>query len=397
MSGEVKHSAQVGLKNLVYAIMNDDETYNAVKSLSPAISAKVTPKVNQDTLNADDETAETSTVLSETDIELNTQDVPLAIQADLLGHRVDSNGVLIANSDDVAPYVAVGFKSMKGNGTYRYIWLLKGRFEEITEDYETKADKVKFSTPTLKATFITRKKDGNWIYKTDDDAGYTGGDNWFSKVYEPISDVTPLSVESMPTTGATGIAANSDIVFDFNKEMDSSTITTANIFLTKEDGNSIDSTIMLSSDKKTATLHPAASLTSGSYIAMLTKNVKSVSGVSLTSNFAVKFTVITDADPLTATTVPVDAATGVAASSGVVFTFSKTVDTSTINSSNLSLIKEDGTLIPTTLTVGTDNKTVTMKPNENLASGAYMAIASTGIKSSGGAALSTEIVVNFTV
>jgi len=44
----------------------------------------------------------------------------------LLGHSV-TGGVLIKKSTDTAPYVALGFKSKKSNGSYRYVWLYKGK------------------------------------------------------------------------------------------------------------------------------------------------------------------------------------------------------------------------------------------------------------------------------
>lgn len=113
-----KHSAQIGLEHLVYAIMHDDGiTYDPPKLLSPAIEAKITPKTNSDTLYADDKSVENATTLGEIDVELQTQDVPLQAQADLLGHKIDEKGVLVHNGTDDTPYVAIGFKSKKGDNS----------------------------------------------------------------------------------------------------------------------------------------------------------------------------------------------------------------------------------------------------------------------------------------
>lgn len=44
----------------------------------------------------------------------------------LLGNAVDDNGVLVRTATDKPPYFAVGFKSEKSNGKYRFVWLYKG-------------------------------------------------------------------------------------------------------------------------------------------------------------------------------------------------------------------------------------------------------------------------------
>jgi len=183
-------SALVGLESLHYAILTDGATptYGVPAIIAPAITAKITPKVNMDMLYADNKGIEVAQTLSEVDVELNTQDIPLEVQAALLGHTLDSTkGVLTKSANDIAPYVAIGFKAKKANGKYRYVWLLKGMFQELEEDYATKEDKVKFSTPTLKGTFLPRQ-DGAIEYTADEDSGYTGGDSgWFTAVYTPTT------------------------------------------------------------------------------------------------------------------------------------------------------------------------------------------------------------------
>lgn len=54
----------------------------------------------------------------------------LTSRAKLQGDKV-VEGVLIA------PTLALGFKSKKNNGKYRYVWLLKGKFELTADEYDT--------------------------------------------------------------------------------------------------------------------------------------------------------------------------------------------------------------------------------------------------------------------
>ena len=148
-------------------------------------NVKISPKSNSDTLYADNKAVETVSTLGEVEVELETQDLPLEVQAVLLGHTLDAaSKVMSYEADDNAPYVAVGFKVKKGNGKYRYVWLLKGKFSEPEEEHSTQEDKTKFQTPKLKGTFLTRA-DGRWKYTADEDSGFTGGASWFTNVYAP--------------------------------------------------------------------------------------------------------------------------------------------------------------------------------------------------------------------
>ncbi|APM39870.1 major tail protein [Clostridium kluyveri] len=121
MSGVV-NSAPIGVENLVYAVLTDETTatYGTPALISPAINVKISPKSNSDTLYADNKAVETVSTLGEVEVELETQDLPLEVQAILLGHTLDAaSKVMSYEADDNAPYVAVGFKVKKGNGKYR--------------------------------------------------------------------------------------------------------------------------------------------------------------------------------------------------------------------------------------------------------------------------------------
>lgn len=186
---DVTNSAPIGIENLVYAVLNDEKTktYEAPALISPAIKVKINPKSNSDTLYADNRAVETVSSMGEIQVEIETQDLPLEVQAVLLGHKLDTTTkVMCYEANDIAPYVATGFKIKKADGKYRYVWLLKGKFSEPEEEHATQEDKTKFHTPKLKGTFLTRE-DGKWKYTADEDSGFTGGATWFDKVYdEPV-------------------------------------------------------------------------------------------------------------------------------------------------------------------------------------------------------------------
>ncbi|MFZ3132886.1 MAG: major tail protein [Desulfosporosinus sp.] len=99
----------------------------------------------------------------------------------------------------------------------------------------------------------------------------------------------------------------------------------------------------------------------------------------------------------TVTSVPIDTAFGVAVGANVVFTFSIAIQPATITSSNVFLMKTDGTLIAAALSVDATNKIVTLNPNASLDAGTYIAVCNSAVKSVAGIPLAANTIVNFTV
>ena len=106
--------ATIGLDKLHYAVItegtNGDETYGVPKALAKAISAELAPQIAEATLYADDGAAENVKEFTSATFTLGVDDLASDVLADLLGVTVDQNGVVVSNSDDVAPYVAIGFR-----------------------------------------------------------------------------------------------------------------------------------------------------------------------------------------------------------------------------------------------------------------------------------------------
>jgi phi13 family phage major tail protein len=179
---------QIGLRDLHYAALTKDDdtgvTYGTPVPIAGAINAKISPKVNTSTLFTDDGPDEVSSALGEIEVELSVKDLDLATQAVLLGHTVGTDKVMLKKADDVAPYVAVGFKSLKSNGKFRYVWLYKGKFKLPEQEYKTKQDTPEFQVPVITGTFVKRQNDGAWqAIGDEDDTGFSGT-GWFTAVYQ---------------------------------------------------------------------------------------------------------------------------------------------------------------------------------------------------------------------
>jgi phi13 family phage major tail protein len=181
----------IGLKNLVYAKLLTDPptgqaTYEAAKKIAGAISANINPNSSNETLFADDGPYDTASTIGQIALEMNVADLPLEVQAELFGHTLTAEGVLIRKGADTPPWVAVGFKSLKSNGAYRYTWLAKGKFSLPEQNNETKGDSVNFQTPTASGSFVKRECDDEWERHTDEDAtGFVPATatDWFNDPY----------------------------------------------------------------------------------------------------------------------------------------------------------------------------------------------------------------------
>lgn len=178
----------LGLKDLYYAKCNEVngvESYDTPKKLAEVMNADLSVKTATAELYADDAISESAKEFINGTLKLGVKDLTPEVLADILGQMVDQNKVVWAGDGDEPPFLAVGFRAAKTGGRYRYIWLLKIKFELPGEKYETKGESIKFNTPEITGTFYKRKKDGMWkadfVGKENDTAAST----WFTAVPDP--------------------------------------------------------------------------------------------------------------------------------------------------------------------------------------------------------------------
>jgi len=187
-------ASTVGLKNVVIAPLVTDtdaeHTYGDLQLLAGAIEASITPEnADPDIQYADD--VEFDTLYPDPELSFKTKmaDIPLAIQEMIFGNQIDDNGVLVRTASDKPGYFAVGFKSEKADGSYRYVWLYKVRAKPTTENYATKeGTTITRQTGEVEWTAIKRTHDGRYQAVADEGQnGFTAekGKSFLSTVYEP--------------------------------------------------------------------------------------------------------------------------------------------------------------------------------------------------------------------
>lgn len=161
--------AKIGLKNFYYSVAEENATtgtltYSGATKLAKAISATFEPTVSDATLYADDAIAERDAGVTGGTLTLGIDRYDTATAAALLGHEVDSNGEMVSNVNDVAPYVGVGrVVTLMQDGTYKYraVFFPKVKFQEPSSDNSTKGETVEFGTYEITGTVIPPVS-GNW-------------------------------------------------------------------------------------------------------------------------------------------------------------------------------------------------------------------------------------------
>ena len=187
-------SSTVGLKNMVIAPLTVDTeetlTYGDLQLVAGAIEETITPdNADPDIQYADD--IEFDVLYPDPELTFTTKmaDIPLAIQEMIFGNNIDDNGVLIRTSTDKPPYFAVGFKSEKSNGKFRFVWLYKVRAKPLTENYATKeGTTINRQTGEVEWTAIKRTHDSRYQAVADEgENGFTAamGETFLTSVYTP--------------------------------------------------------------------------------------------------------------------------------------------------------------------------------------------------------------------
>jgi phi13 family phage major tail protein len=287
----------IGLDNFYYSILNSDLTsgvsYQTPVKLEGAISLSYNPNSEIATLFADDGPYDTAESLGELELEATVADISQENYAAIMGHTITS-GVMEESKTDQPVNVAFGFRALRSNTAYTYVWLLKGKFAKVAYDHETKGDAINWQTPALNGKFTARDYDGLFKYSTRtdaDDYSTATGSAWFDSVYGVTADTTNPTVSSTdPSANATSSSQTANVSIVFSEPMLTSTLTAENIsIILPTAATTITATISVSS--ATVTLDHDSSLTaSTTYNGIITTGVKDEAGNNLTSTYTWQWT-----------------------------------------------------------------------------------------------------------
>jgi len=294
-----KEKALVGVDQLHRAFVTSDTSaaalWDAAVPILGVTEIMVNPNGAVASLFADNGVAITANSIGEIDVSIKTADLNPVERASMLGHT-RTGGVTIYNGEDISPDLAIGFRTALSDGTYGYVWLLKGKFTEGQETIATKAGTTNFQVPTLSGKFSLLNYNGDWKRTTradDPDFVAATGTNWFTNGPLGTTDTTAPTATCVPADAAASVAITANIVVTFSEAIQVSDITASNFLLMK----ATDGTVVATADPtydsthKVVTIDPTASLSAATaYIFVVTTNVKDLAGNALASPLVINFT-----------------------------------------------------------------------------------------------------------
>lgn len=159
--------ARIGLDNFLmgklFEAQNGTPTYGVAKKPGKAITCNVSITNNEATLYADNVLSESDRSFQSGTVTMGIDNDDLETQAFLLGHTI-TNGEIVRNSDDSAPYVGFGrivTKMVNGTKKYKVEFLNKVKFAEPSNEENTKGESVEFGTSEIEGT-ISALANGDW-------------------------------------------------------------------------------------------------------------------------------------------------------------------------------------------------------------------------------------------
>ena len=159
--------AKIGLQNFLFGVLTEASdgtaTYGAGTKPGKAISCNVEITSNDVKLYADDAVAESDTSFQSGTVTMGIDRDDLTTQAALLGHEI-TDGNMVRNANDVAPYVGLGrIVTLMQDGAYKYKveFLNKVKFSEPSQEDTTKGEDVEFGTVEIEGQVSTLQS-GDW-------------------------------------------------------------------------------------------------------------------------------------------------------------------------------------------------------------------------------------------
>ena len=165
--------SNVGCRGFKYALLSQDDTkgvaYGEFVAVPGLNKIDIKPNSQSATNYGDNAPMESATALGDISVTIDLVNLPAKDQAALLGHTLAADGTMTYASTDVAPYVCVMFSGTKASGKERHAKILKIRFQEADDAYETQEQSPKFKNPQIAGKAVVRTFDHVWKRTIDED------------------------------------------------------------------------------------------------------------------------------------------------------------------------------------------------------------------------------------
>lgn len=163
----------IGLDNFYVAELTEDNstetTYDTSQRIINITQANINFNSSLATFFADNGPAVAYSQMGDVEVNINVADLTPSEYALLTGASRTDKGVVELDVEASPPELAVGFRAMKSNGEYRYMWLMKGKFSVPNANHQTKESSVNFQQQELSFRSLARVSDGLVMRRVDSD------------------------------------------------------------------------------------------------------------------------------------------------------------------------------------------------------------------------------------
>lgn len=219
-----KPMPRIGVDMLFYAKVISDNAegtvYGTPVRLEGVNNIGYNPNTQSASYDADDGTYVSYSADGEVQTTLEVANLDPTIYADIMGLKMEG-GIIKEGASDNAPEIAIGFRSQKSDGSYRFIWITKGKCQKQQENYTTKGGSgITFQPTSIVHIAENRASDGVKRIQLDSNSDGVAltvaqlsdvNRGWFSTPNFTLAGYTPTSTP-LAVTAATGTSASGDIV-----------------------------------------------------------------------------------------------------------------------------------------------------------------------------------------
>jgi len=219
-----------GVDKLYYALVTQDDAdaYAAGTPvpLAPLKLAVQTPDSNTKVEYYDNQPMFNFNSVGETKIKVNITNLPLDVQAEILGQVYDAANESYYEGGATPPDIALGWRAKNSDGTYTLFWFFKGKFALFEEENATETDtpdpkglSVEFTAVRTVYQFaldgsITDSAKRRISRKQSDVAA------WFDAVRVPVvGSPASFTVTPSPADGASSVVVSVNITLTFSNPL----------------------------------------------------------------------------------------------------------------------------------------------------------------------------------
>ena len=294
---------RIGAQNFTVAkvltdVISGATTYDAPVSFTKKLM-KIGVKGNSNMVNleADDQVVDTIEGRGDVQVDIDLTELTEDEKALLFGQTM-VGGVRTTNpAGDAAPFFCIMWKSKKSNGKYKYYKILKTKFMEPDEDFETKKQSPQFQTDKISGKGIPRLSDGNDKRILDaDSASYDVAlaNAWFTTGDITVDAVAPTLSSTLPLAAATGVAVGATFAWTFSEAILPSAVIPGNFFVFADvAGTMVSGALTQNVAGTVVTFTPAGNLAgTTAYRAVATNDICDLSGNKLAATDVRKITTV---------------------------------------------------------------------------------------------------------